>query len=125
MSFTFLFFSNYLQSSHIVYICHVCLLVKETAEIETGMAEISSSEQANIGQKLGLVWRNGKKSSQIIIDYFYLPFFLLIILCSLGFIFVSIILRGGANRVYIYIGRDETGSVYLPTQLERTLQLYW
>jgi hypothetical protein len=23
------------------------------------------------------------------------------------------------------IGRDETGSVYLPTQLERTLQLYW
>jgi hypothetical protein len=24
-----------------------------------------------------------------------------------------------------YIGRDETGSVYLPTQLEGTLQLYW
>ncbi len=24
-----------------------------------------------------------------------------------------------------YTGRDETGSVYLPTQLERTLQLYW
>jgi hypothetical protein len=24
-----------------------------------------------------------------------------------------------------YIGRDETRSVYLPTQLERTLQLYW
>ncbi len=24
-----------------------------------------------------------------------------------------------------YIGRDETGSVYLPTQLERPLQLYW
>jgi hypothetical protein len=24
-----------------------------------------------------------------------------------------------------YIGRDETGSVYLPAQLERTLQLYW
>jgi hypothetical protein len=24
-----------------------------------------------------------------------------------------------------YIGRDETGSVYLPTQLERALQLYW
>jgi hypothetical protein len=24
-----------------------------------------------------------------------------------------------------YICRDETGSVYLPTQLERTLQLYW
>ncbi len=24
-----------------------------------------------------------------------------------------------------YIGRDETGSVYLHTQLERTVQLYW
>jgi hypothetical protein len=24
-----------------------------------------------------------------------------------------------------YIGRDETGLLYLPTQLERTLQLYW
>jgi hypothetical protein len=28
--------------------CQVCLLVKETAEIETGMAEKSSWEQANI-----------------------------------------------------------------------------
>jgi hypothetical protein len=27
-----------------------------------------------------LVWRNGKKISHIIKDYFYLPFFLLIIL---------------------------------------------
>jgi hypothetical protein len=24
-----------------------------------------------------------------------------------------------------YFPREETGSVYLPTQLERTLQLYW
>ncbi len=31
----------------------------------------------------GLVWRNRKKTSQIIKDYFHLPFFLLIILCSL------------------------------------------
>jgi hypothetical protein len=30
--------------------------------------------------KNGLVWRNRKKISQIIKDYFYLPFFLLIIL---------------------------------------------
>ncbi len=30
----------------------------------------------------GLVWRNRKKISQIIKDYFHLPFFLLIILCS-------------------------------------------
>jgi hypothetical protein len=56
------------------------LPVKETAEIETGMAEKSSWDQENIRQKLGLVWRNRKKISQIIKDYFYLPFFLLIIL---------------------------------------------
>jgi hypothetical protein len=38
---------------------------------------------ANRRQKLGLVWRNRKKISQIIInDYLCLPFFLLIILCS-------------------------------------------
>jgi len=56
-------------------------LFKKTAEIETGMAEKSSWDQANIRKKLGLVWRNRKKISQIIKDYFYLPFFLLIILC--------------------------------------------
>jgi hypothetical protein len=28
------------------------------------------------------------------------------------------------SRVHIFT-RDETGSEYLPTQLERTLQLYW
>jgi hypothetical protein len=60
--------------------CQVCLLVKETAEIETGVAEKSSWDQADKRQKLGLVWRNKKKISQIIKDYFYLPFFLLIIL---------------------------------------------
>ncbi len=52
-------------------------LLKETAEIEIGMAEKSSWGQANIRQKHGLVWRNRKKISQIIKDYFY---FLLIIL---------------------------------------------
>jgi hypothetical protein len=57
--------------------CKICLPVKETAEIETEMAENSSWGQANLQQKLGLVWRNRKKSSQIIKDY--LPFFLLII----------------------------------------------
>jgi hypothetical protein len=44
------------------------------------MAEKSSCDQANKRQKLGLVWRNRKKISQIIKDYFYLLFFLLIIL---------------------------------------------
>jgi hypothetical protein len=47
------------------------------------MAEMSSWDEANRRQKLGLVWRNEKKISQIIKDYFYLPFFLLIILCSI------------------------------------------
>jgi hypothetical protein len=59
----------------------VCLLAKETGEIERGMAEkahVGSGEHT--AQKLGLVWRNRKKISQIIKDYFYLPFFLLIIL---------------------------------------------
>jgi hypothetical protein len=34
------------------------------------------------GKNWGLVWRNRKKISQIIKDYFHLPFFLLIILCT-------------------------------------------
>jgi hypothetical protein len=55
-------------------------LFKETAEIETGMAGKSSWDQANRKKKLGLVWRIRKKISQIIKDYFYLPFYLLIIL---------------------------------------------
>jgi hypothetical protein len=55
-------------------------LLKETAEIETGMAEKPRWDQAKRQQNLGLVWRNRKKISQIIKDYFYLPFFLLIIL---------------------------------------------
>jgi hypothetical protein len=48
------------------------------------MAEKSSWGQANIQQKHDLVWRNRKKISQIIKDYFYLPFFLLIILWRLS-----------------------------------------
>jgi hypothetical protein len=46
------------------------------------MAEKSRWDQANSRQKPGLVWRNRKKISQITKDYFYLPFFLLIILWS-------------------------------------------
>jgi hypothetical protein len=72
----FEFFAVFSYCSHF---CQVCLPVKETAEIETGMAEKSSCDQANIRQKLGLVWRNRKKISQIIKEYFYLPLFLLII----------------------------------------------
>ncbi len=46
------------------------------------MAGKSTWDQANRRQKLDLVWRIRKKISQIIKDYFYLPFFLFIILCS-------------------------------------------
>ncbi len=64
--------------------CQVCLPFKETAEIKRVMAEKSSQDQADIWQKLGLVWRNRKKISQIIKDYFSSPFFLFIILCHNG-----------------------------------------
>jgi hypothetical protein len=80
ISFPFLYILNSLQSSPTAYIFQVCLIVKENAEIETGIAEKSSGDQANIRQKLCLVWRNKKKISQIIKYYFYLPFFLFIIL---------------------------------------------
>jgi hypothetical protein len=43
---------------------------------------MSSWDQAIREEKLGLVWRNRKKISEIINDYLYLPFFLLIILWS-------------------------------------------
>jgi hypothetical protein len=56
-------------------------LKQGTAESTTGMAEKCRWDQANSWQKPGLVWRNRKKNSQITKDYFYLPFFLLIILC--------------------------------------------
>jgi hypothetical protein len=57
-------------------------LLKDTkTTTESEAAENSSWDQANSGKKLGLVWRNRKKISQIINDYLYLPFFLLIILC--------------------------------------------
>ncbi len=47
-------------------------LLKETAEIETGMAEKSSWDQANTWQKHDLMWRNRKTNSQIIQAYIYL-----------------------------------------------------
>jgi hypothetical protein len=62
---------EFFASSLTVYILPICLPIKETAEIETGLAEKSSWDQANIWQKLGLVWIKIKKISQIIKDYFY------------------------------------------------------
>ncbi len=52
-------------------------LKQETAENETGMAEKS---RWGPGKQTAKTWRNRKKISQIIKDYFYLPFFFLIIL---------------------------------------------
>jgi hypothetical protein len=62
---------------------------QETAESETWVAEKSRWGQANSRQKPGLVWRNRKKISQITKDYFYLPFFLLIILWSYRKVFAD------------------------------------
>jgi hypothetical protein len=42
----------------------------------------SAGTRQTDGKNWGLVWRNRKKISQNIKDYFHLPFFLLIILCS-------------------------------------------
>ncbi len=80
MSVPFMYILNSLQFLLLLPFCQVCMPFKETAEIENGVAEKSSLDQGNIRQKQGLVWRNRKKISQIIKDYFYLPFFLLIIL---------------------------------------------
>jgi hypothetical protein len=66
-------------------IYNLIIFIKTLQRFKTGMAEKSSGDQANRRQKLGLVWRNRKKISQIIKDYFYLPFFLLIILCFIVF----------------------------------------
>jgi hypothetical protein len=85
MSFPFLYIFNSLHLLLLFTFCQVCLSVKGTAEIETGITEKFSWDQANIRQKLGLVWINRKKISQIIKDYFYLPFSLLIILNMRGF----------------------------------------
>jgi hypothetical protein len=44
----------------------------DTAETESEIAEMSSWDQANRWEKLGLVWRNRKKMSRIINDYLYI-----------------------------------------------------
>ncbi len=62
--------------------------------MESKVAEKCSWDQANRGEKIGLVWRNRKKISQIINDYLYLPFFLLIILCPNA----SVTFRGAARE---------------------------
>jgi hypothetical protein len=58
--------------------------LKRLQKLKQEWQKSPAGNQANRRQKLGLVWRNKKKISQIIKDYFYLPFFLLIILCMTG-----------------------------------------
>ena len=60
------------------------------------MAEKSSLGTANKRKKLGFVWRNIKKISQITNAYLYLPFFFLIILWPVSSFF---------NRQATYRGR--------------------
>jgi hypothetical protein len=50
---------------------YVRSLLIDTAETESKVAEKSSWDSAKRGEKLGLVWRNRKKISQIINDYLY------------------------------------------------------
>ncbi len=57
------------------------IFLKRLQILKQEWQEKPSWDQANRRQKLGLVWRIRKKISQIIKDYFCLPFFLLIILC--------------------------------------------
>jgi hypothetical protein len=58
-----------------------CLLKRLQRLKQVWQNSPAGTRQANIRQKLDLVWRNRKKINQIIKDYFYLPFVLLIILC--------------------------------------------
>ncbi len=57
-------------------------LLKETAVIETWSGrKVQLGPGKQTANTWFLVWRNRNKISQIHKDYFYLPFFLLIILC--------------------------------------------
>jgi hypothetical protein len=69
---------------------------KDMTETETALAEKSSWDQANRGEKLDLVWRNRKKISQNINDYLCLPFFLLTILCLRVIHFIE-------NPIYVFL----------------------
>ncbi len=84
MSFSFLYILNSLRFLFLFTFCQVCLPVKATAEIETGMGRKVQLGPGKHTAKTSLVWRNRKKISQIIKDYFYLPFFLLIILWAVA-----------------------------------------
>jgi hypothetical protein len=67
---------------------------------------MSSWDQANRGEKLGLIWRNRKKICQIINDYLYFLFFLLIILCfyiATNFLSLSLF-KNLFEQLFLYSG---------------------
>ncbi len=80
MYFPFLYILNFEFFVVITYCLHFAKFVCLLKRLQRMKQEWQKSP-AGTRQTLGLVWRNRKKISQIIKDYFYLPFFLLIILC--------------------------------------------
>jgi hypothetical protein len=73
---------------------------------------MSSWDHANRGEKLGLVWRNIKKISQIINDYLYLLFFL-IILCKIAIFKTITVAPTGVRIVFCFaiLHDDSTHSI--------------
>ncbi len=67
-----------------------------------------------------LVWENRLNAAKLTMMTSVRPFYKLFTLFFQLFHHQEIL----THRVHIFT-RYETGSVYLPTQLERTLQLYW
>jgi hypothetical protein len=65
---------------YIVQSVHIWERVKDEKKQER--QKCPAGTRQTDGKNCGLVWRNRKKISQIIKDYFHLPFFLLIILWS-------------------------------------------
>ncbi len=64
-----------------VYIhIHIYILERVQDEKKQERQKCPAGTRQTDGKNWGLVWRNRKKISQIIKDYFHLPFFLLIIL---------------------------------------------
>ncbi len=98
------------------------IFLKRLQRLEQEWQKSPAGPQANRRQKPGLVWRNRKKISQIIKDYFYLPFFLLFILCvspTLHFIlFERLSLWGKVSLSGMTIWREGRRKVLCPGQMQ-------
>jgi hypothetical protein len=71
------------ENMYIVQSIHIWKRVQDEKKQER--QKCPAGTRQTDGKNWGLVWRNRKKISQIIKDYFHLPFFLLIILCMKRF----------------------------------------